>query len=96
MFIVRKLKVYFEGEKFFRQLVFVEIEGNDGVFVGFKEDRVFIFEEIEVEFNVLKEDIEERRKFEDVDKIFIDDDSDDDSLMDEVNVDLICLFINNE
>lgn len=76
--------------------MFVEIEGNDGVFVGFKEDRVFIFEEIEVEFNVLKEDIEERRKFEDVDKIFIDDDSDDDSLMDEVNVDLICLFINNE
>lgn len=76
--------------------MFVEIEGNDGVFVGFKEDRVFIFEEIEVEFNVLKEDIEERRKFEDVDKIFIDDDSDDDSMMDEVNVDLICLFINNE
>lgn len=76
--------------------MFVEIEGNDGVFVGFKEDRVFIFEEIEVEFNVLKEDIEERRKFEDVDKIFIDDDSDDDSLMDEVNVDLIGLFINNE
>lgn len=76
--------------------MFVEIEGNGGVFVGFKEDRVFIFEEIEVEFNVLKEDIEERRKFEDVDKIFIDDDSDDDSLMDEVNVDLICLFINNE
>lgn len=76
--------------------MFVEIEGNDGVFVGFKEDRVFIFEEIEVEFNVLKEDIEERRKFEDVDKIFIDDDSDDDSLMDEVNVDLICLFINKE
>lgn len=76
--------------------MFVEIEGNDGVFVGFKEDRVFIFEEIEVEFNVLKEDIEERRKFEDVDKIFIDDDSDDDSLMDEVNVDLICLFIDNE
>lgn len=75
--------------------MFVEIEGNDGVFVEFKEDRVFIFEEIEVEFNVLKEDIEERRKFEDVDKIFIDD-SDDDSLMDEVNVDLICLFINNE
>lgn len=76
--------------------MFVEIEGNDGVFVGFKEDRVFIFEEIEVEFNVLKEDIEERRKFEDVDKIFIDDNSDDDSMMDEVNVDLICLFINNE
>lgn len=76
--------------------MFVEIEGNNGVFVGFKEDRVFIFEEIEVEFNVLKEDIEERRKFEDVDKIFIDDDSDDDSMMDEVNVDLICLFINNE
>lgn len=76
--------------------MFVEIEGNDGVFVGFKEDRVFIFEEIEVEFNVLKEDIEERRKFEDVDKIFIDDDSDDDSMMDEVNVDLICLFSNNE
>lgn len=76
--------------------MFVEIEGNDGVFVGFKEDRVFIFEEIEVEFNVLKEDIEERRKFKDVDKIFIDDDSDDDSLMDEVNVDLICLFINYE
>lgn len=76
--------------------MFVEIEGNDGVFVGFKEDRVFIFEEIEVEFNVLKEDIEERRKFEDVDKIFIDDDSDDDSMMDEVNMDLICLFIDNE
>lgn len=76
--------------------MFVEIEGNDGVFVEFKEDRVFIFEEIEVEFNVLKEDIEERRKFEDVDKIFIDDNSDDDSMMDEVNMDLICLFINNE
>lgn len=76
--------------------MFVEIEGNDGVFVGFKEDRVFIFEEIEVEFNVLKEDIEERRKFEDVDKIFIDDNSDDDSMMDEVNMDLICLFIDNE
>lgn len=76
--------------------MFVEIEGNDGVFVGFKEDRVFIFEEIEVEFNVLKEDIEERRKFKDVDKIFIDDDSDDDSMMDEVNMDLICLFIDNE
>uniref|UniRef100_K1Q2W1 Uncharacterized protein n=1 Tax=Magallana gigas TaxID=29159 RepID=K1Q2W1_MAGGI len=92
----RKSKVYFEGEKPPRQSVFVETEGNDGVSVGLKEDRALTFEEIEAELNALKEDIEERRKFEDVDKISIDDDSDDDSLMDEVNVDLICLPTNNE
>lgn len=87
----RKSKVYFEGEKPPRQSVFVETEGNDGVSVGLKENRVLTFEEIEAELNALKEDIEERRKFEDIDKISIDDDSDDDSMMDEVNVDLICL-----
>lgn len=92
----RKSKVYFEGEKPPRQSVFVETEGNDGVSVGLKEDRALTFEEIEAELNALKEDIEERRKFKDIDKISIDDDSDDDSMMDEVNVDLICLPTDNE
>lgn len=92
----RKSKVYFEGEKPPRQSVFVETEGNDGVSVGLKEDRALTFEEIEAELNALKEDVEERRKFEDIDKISIDDDSDDDSVMDEVNVDLICLPTDNE
>ncbi|XP_022328128.2 uncharacterized protein LOC111127310 isoform X3 [Crassostrea virginica] len=93
----RKSKVYFEGEKPPRQSVFVETEGNDGISVDLKEDRILTFEEIEAELNSLKEDIEERRKFEIIDKISVDDDdSDGDSMVDEFNVDLISLPTDNE
>ncbi|XP_061164129.1 uncharacterized protein LOC133173191 isoform X2 [Saccostrea echinata] len=92
----RKSKVYFEGEKPPRQSVFVEIEGKNGVSVDLKEERTLTFEEIEAELNSLKEDIEERRKFENMGRISIDDNSDDQSHVDEVNMDLICLPTENE
>ncbi|XP_056011493.1 uncharacterized protein LOC125679536 isoform X3 [Ostrea edulis] len=90
----RKSKVHFEGEKPPRQSVFVETAECDRICVGLKEERALTFEEIEAELNFIKEDIEERRKFEDMDRISID--SDDQSVMEEENMDLICLPTANE
>jgi hypothetical protein len=90
----RKSKVHFEGEKPPRQSVFVETAECGGISVGLKEERALTFEEIEAELNFIKEDIEERRKFEDMDRISID--SEDDSVMEEENMDLICLPTANE